>query len=202
MHTSSLQFHFPCSSNRIVAIRTKTESSSGRSKNWELLVIPSNNVVFKIHRWFKCNPLKYWNLSSSLQRQINPTYIFLSLRAGPNSAISNTGVNPKWLQFSSCFPWAPSHGPTGDQGASSAVWLWGGHGLRWPWDSMSPCKALLCALCCSAVQVQNWDAMNRVGMGLSFHALLFMASVTEAKSDTFGGIMSALSKVPRKTVFV
>lgn len=30
----------------------------------------------------------------------------------------------------------------------------------------------------------------------------FMMLVTEAKSDTLGGIMSVVSKVPRETVFV
>lgn len=52
------------------------------------------------------------------------------------------------------------------------------------------------------MQVQKWDMMNRVGMGLSLPKLLFMALVTEVKPDTFGGIMSVLSQVLRKTVFM
>lgn len=79
MYTSSLQLHFLCSLNRTVATGTKTESSSGRSKNWGFFMIPSNSVVFKIHGWFKCNHFKCWNLSSSLQRQISQMYIFVSL---------------------------------------------------------------------------------------------------------------------------
>lgn len=144
MYTSSLQFHLLRSSNRIVAIRTKTESSSRRSKNWELLVIPSNNVVFKIHRWFKCNPLKYWNLSSSLQRQINPMYIFLSFSYSRAKFCSQQHWNGSRIAVAIRMQaLSPRLYPTEDHRPFPAEWSWGDIGSRLPWDCILPQNHLI-----------------------------------------------------------
>lgn len=144
MYTSSLQFRLLRSSNRIVAIRTETESSSRRSKNWELLVIPSNNVVFKIHRWFKCNPLKYWNLSSSFQRQIYPIYVFLSFSYSRAKFCSQQRWNGS-RRAVVILMWALSSRlyPTEDCRPFPAVWFWGDIGSRLLWDWIFPQSHLI-----------------------------------------------------------